>query len=133
MHLYNPNGANKMAIVPLIGNILSSETKRRIGIFVFVLFLIFSIISINKYYQLKIENISLKSENTALALQIKSAEAQRDFAQFQYETSINMQEQLLKERDTLRQKYSKVYETNKNLPDDHISERLAAILNSIQE
>lgn len=133
MHLYNPNGANKMAIVPLIGNILSSETKRRIGISVFVLFLIFSIISINKYYQLKIENISLKSENTALTLQIKSAEAQRDFAQFQYETSINMQEQLLKERDALRQKYSKVYETNKNLPDGHISERLAAILNSIQE
>lgn len=113
--------------------IMTAETKGRIGIYALVCFLVVVLFFTVKYHSYKEENIELHNQIEAAQQEIKSANMQRDFAYFQLDKNKEMQAELIKERDRIKDKYANILEQNKDLKDDNISDKLVGILNDIQD
>lgn len=112
--------------------IMTAETKGRIGIYALVSLLVVVLFFTIKYHSYKEENIELQHQIESVQQEIKSANMQRDFAYFQLDRNKEMQAELIKERDRIKNKYANILEQNKDLKDDNVSERLVGILNGLQ-
>ena len=122
-----------MVNLSFLKGIMTAETKGRIGIYALVSLLVVVLFYTVKYHSYKEENIKLQHDMEYAQQEIRSANMQRDFAYFQLDKNKEMQQELIKERDRIKNKYANILEQNKDLKDDNVSERLVGILNGLQE
>lgn len=105
----------------------------RLGMGALVLLCILLVFNINKAHVYRVKNIELSRQIELRGFELRSANAQAEFANFQLEQSREMNIKLQEERKKISNKYDNIIERNNLLKDENISEKLVSILNEINK
>ncbi len=105
----------------------------RLGMGALVLLCVLLIFNINKAHVYQVKNIELSRQIELRGFELRSANAQAEFANFQLEQSREMNIKLQEERKKISNKYDNIIERNNLLKDENISEKLVSILNEINK